>query len=118
MFNRYVVLVACAALVVTLFHAPNAQAKKSVKPLNHTWVRIDEVEGHNWDEVAIYPGNWDQRERRFFSIYVPFFNISFVTVTTYAGHQDNGRKITKGKVRAIGQLHHNNRPPRYNCRPD
>jgi hypothetical protein len=120
MCKKYVILAVCLALAVTLIHAPDSCGKvRAVKTFDgKVWVRIDEIEGHTWDEIAAFPGIRGQDNRQFFSVYIPFFNISVGLIIAYDNNHFSGNRICKDGVGVIEYGCHNKRSPRYDCRID
>jgi len=109
MCKKYVILAVCAALVITLIHAPDSCGKaRAAKSFDgKVWVRIDELEGDPWSEVAIYRGNQEPGNQKYFLIFVPYFNISIqlLSQNCVAGKYDRG--IQGNRVGVVERLHQN-----------
>jgi len=108
MCKKYVLLAVCAALVIALIHAPDSWGKvRAAKTFDgKVWVRIDEVDSHPWNDVAVYPGNGRQGNRLYFLILTPYFTISFPLVPSSRDNNINSSRIQKGAVGVIEYAHH------------
>jgi hypothetical protein len=120
MYKKYLMLAVCLALAVTLIHAPDSCGKaRAAKTFDgKVWVRIDEIEGHEWNEIAIHPRDRAHGDWQCLLIYLPIFNVYFGQMFAYSNNSINDNRIRKDGVGAVEQLHHNECRPRYNCRLD
>jgi|GEM_PF-5886746 len=108
MCKKYVLLAVCLALVVTLIHAPDSCGKvRAAKTFDgKVWVKIDEVDGHNWDEVAIIHEHGQRGNRQLFLICTPFFSFNFgLTNASHRIHMNN-KELYENRIRAIEQKCH------------
>ncbi len=114
MCKKYVILAVCAALVVTLIHAPDSCGKTRATKYfdSKVWVRIDEVEGHDWNEIAAYPRNGERGNQYIVAILVPYFNFSFLINTIDGAKTKYDKKLHVNGVGVIEHIYNNKWRPK------